>query len=72
MKLQTLFGIMLLIAGAAILSYGGFTTTKRETVDLGIVQVSGDVKEAHYIPAPIGWAVVAGGVILVLMGFKKR
>jgi hypothetical protein len=72
MKLQTLFGIMLLIAGAAILSYGGFSTTNRETVDLGKIQISYDEKEPHYIPAPIGWAVVAGGVILVLMGFKRR
>lgn len=67
MKLQMIVAIVLIVAGALALAYGGFTmTTDTHTADLGSLQLS--VDETKHIGVPV-WAgilaIVAGGVLLV-------
>lgn len=41
----------MIIAGGALLAYGGFTTTKRENIiDAGPIKVQADVKRNHQVP----------------------
>lgn len=65
-----LVGILLLVAGALALIYGGFTYTDTHKADLGPLQMT--VKEKDHVPIPV-WAgvgaLVAGGLLL---GFGAR
>jgi hypothetical protein len=73
MKIQIIVGIVMIIAGAALLAYGGFTTTKRENViDVGPIKVEADVQEKHQVPPVISWALLGGGVLVLLLGAKKK
>ena len=67
-----LVAIVLIVAGALGLAYGGFSYTKDTTVvKLGPIEISAKEKEAVNIPmwAGIG-AIVVGGLLLVLGGKK--
>ncbi len=73
MNAARLIGILLLIAGALALAYGGFSYTKDTTaVKLGPVELSVKEKETVNIPvwAGIG-AIVAGGLLLLVGGRKS-
>jgi hypothetical protein len=73
MKIQSMVGIVMIIAGAALLAYGGFTTTNREKIiDVGPIKVEADVKERHRVPPVISWAVLGGGVVVLVMGARKK
>jgi len=64
---QKIAAILLIVAGALALAYGGFSYTKdTHNVDLGPLQMSVDEKEYVNVPvwAGIG-AIVAGGLLLV-------
>ncbi|HEX7261937.1 MAG TPA: hypothetical protein VF258_08990 [Luteolibacter sp.] len=72
MKLPTILGIIMIVAGAALLAYGGFTTTKRENIiDVGPLKVQADVKESHRVPPVLAWALLGGGVAVMLLSKKK-
>jgi multidrug transporter EmrE-like cation transporter len=65
-----LVGVVLIVVGALMLGYGGFSYTKEETAaKLGPLELS--VKEKKTVNFPI-WvgvgAVVVGGLLLVLGG----
>jgi multidrug transporter EmrE-like cation transporter len=65
-----LVGLVLVVAGALMLAYGGFSYTKEDTaVKIGPVELS--VKEKKTVNFPV-WAgvgaIVAGGLLLVLGG----
>jgi TRAP-type C4-dicarboxylate transport system permease small subunit len=65
-----LVGVVLIVVGALMLGYGGFSYTKDETAaKLGPLELS--VKEKKTVDFPI-WvgvgAVVVGGLLLVLGG----
>jgi drug/metabolite transporter (DMT)-like permease len=73
MKIQIILGIVMIIAGGALLAYGGFTTTKRENIiDVGPIKVEADVREKHQVPPVISWALLGGGVVVLLLGAKKK
>lgn len=73
MKIQIIVGIVMIIAGGALLAYGGFTTTSRENIiDLGPIKVDADVKERHRVPPVISWALLGGGVVVLVLGVKKK
>lgn len=72
MNSQSLVAIVLLVAGALGLAYGGFTYTKaRHQVDLGVVQLSVDEKERVNIPLWAGVGLLVAGGVLLVSG-KKR
>ncbi len=67
MKLQMIVAVVLIVAGALALAYGGFTiTSDSHTAEIGSLQLS--VDETKHINVPI-WAgvaaMLAGGVLLV-------
>ncbi len=73
MNATKLIGLVLLVAGALALAYGGFSYTKDTTaVKLGPLELSMKAKETVDIPiwAGIG-AIVAGGLILAFGGGKR-
>jgi len=73
MKVQTIVGIVMIVAGAALLAYGGFTTTTRENIiDAGPIKVQADVKERHSVPPVLSWALLGAGVIVLVLGLKKN
>ena len=73
MNIQSIVGIVMIIAGGALLAYGGFTTTSRENIiDAGPIKIQADVKEQHRVPPVISWALLGGGVVLLIMGVKKK
>ena len=63
----------MIVAGAALLAYGGFTTTKRENIiDVGPIKVQADVKETHSVPPVLAWGLLGGGVVVLVLGMKKK
>ena len=69
----SIVGIVMIVAGAALLAYGGFTTTKKENViDLGPLKVEAEVQERHSIPPVLSWALLGGGVAVLVLGLKKK
>lgn len=72
MDAKKLVAILLIVAGALALGYGGFSyTSKTHTADLGSLHMSVDEKERVNVPVWMGiGALVAGGLLLV-MGKKS-
>ncbi|MEO5713064.1 MAG: DUF3185 domain-containing protein [Luteolibacter sp.] len=63
----------MIIAGGGLLAYGGFTTTSRENIiDVGPLKVQADVKERHSVPPVLSWALLGGGVVVLMLGVKKK
>jgi multidrug transporter EmrE-like cation transporter len=68
-----IIGIVLIVAGTAALAYGGFTYTKaRHDVKLGPLQFSVKEKETVSVPVWAGIAGIAAGVVLLLVGGRKK
>lgn len=73
MKMQIIMGIVMIIAGVALLAYGGFTTTSREKIiDVGPIKVECDVQEKHQVPPVISWALLGGGLVVMPLGAKRK
>jgi ABC-type xylose transport system permease subunit len=72
-KTLTVAGIVLLLLGAGMLVYRGFTVTREETVlNVGPLDVKATTRERVPIPAPLGWAFVVGGVLMIVGGTVWR
>ena len=68
-----IFGILLVIAGTLALAYGGFSYTKAShDVKLGSIQFSVKEKESVAIPMWGGVAGITAGVLLLLLGGRKK
>src|SRR6202007_777381 len=65
-------GIVLLIAGIAMLIWGGFTYTRKEkVVDAGPIQISADRTHTISWPPYAGGVLVLGGIILLVTSRKR-
>ncbi|MGF7078326.1 hypothetical protein [Mucilaginibacter sp. UYCu711] len=65
-------GIILLVAGIAMLIWTGFTYTKKEkVVDAGPIQISADKEHSVNWPPYAGGILVIGGIVLLVMDKKK-
>jgi hypothetical protein len=65
-------GIILIIIGAAMLIWTGFTYTKKEKIiDAGPLQVSVDKKQTIGWPPYLGAILLIGGIVIVVSD-KKR
>ena len=67
-----ILGIVLVVAGAIALAYGGFSYT-REThkAEIGPLKFSVAEKERVNVPQWAGLAAIAAGVVLLVVGKKK-
>lgn len=69
MKPVVLIGMLLIIAGLVGLVYGGITYTSRQTtVQVGPLEVTAREKKTVPIPSVAGVVLIAGGVILLVVG----
>ncbi|MEO6851520.1 MAG: hypothetical protein ABI166_12845 [Mucilaginibacter sp.] len=65
-------GIILLVAGIAMLIWTGFTYTKKEkVVDAGPIQISADKEHSVNWPPYAGGILVIGGIVLLVMNKKS-
>ena len=65
-------GIILIVLGAAMLIWGGFTYTKKEKIiDAGPIQVSADKKETVNWPPYLGGILLIGGIVIVATSKNK-
>ncbi|MEC5215354.1 putative membrane protein [Actimicrobium sp. GrIS 1.19] len=72
MNITRIIGILLIVAGALALVYGGFSYTKDTTaVKLGPIELSVKEKETVNVPIWAGIAAIAAGGLLLAFGSKK-
>jgi uncharacterized membrane protein len=68
---MSVIGIVLIIAGALILAYQGFTYTHKEKIiDIGPVEATAEKKETIPLPPILGGLFVVGGIVLLVMDRK--
>jgi uncharacterized membrane protein len=68
-----IIGIILIVAGALALAYGGFTYTKdSHDVKIGPIQFSVKEKETVSVPLWAGAGGIAIGVLLLVFGNRKK
>jgi len=69
----TIAGVVLIVLGAAALLYQGIGYTSRETVvDIGPIHATADRERTLPLPPVVGFAAVAGGIVLLVSAVRKR
>lgn len=64
-------GILLIVIGAAMLIWTGFTYTKKEKIiDAGPIQVSADREKTVNWPPYLGGLFVIGGIVIIAISKK--
>jgi len=72
MEIQRILAIVLIIAGALGLAYGGFSYTKAtHTADVGALHMSLDEHQHVNVPAWAGISLIIVGGVLLLVGRKN-
>ncbi len=71
MKPGTIIGIILIVIGVVGFALGGFSFTKKDTVDLGPVDVTTDDKKTVPIPPLLAGIALVSGVVLVAASARK-
>ncbi|HYC35178.1 MAG TPA: hypothetical protein VEC19_02065 [Usitatibacter sp.] len=67
-----ILGIVLIVAGALALAYGGFSYTKEtHKAEIGPLKLSVAEKDRVNVPQWAGLASIAAGVVLLVVGKKK-
>lgn len=65
-------GIILIVIGAAMLMWTGFTYTKKEKIiDAGPIQVSADRQKTVDWPPYLGGILLIGGIVIIASSKKK-
>ena len=73
MKPAAILGLLLIVVGLAALAYQGVTYTTRETVlDVGPIHATAERQKTLPLPPVLGIVAVAGGVLLLVAGVRKR
>jgi len=71
-KQITLVGIALIVLGIVAFAYQGITYTSREKIiDIGPIQATADTQKTIPLSPLLGGLVLAGGIVLVIVGAKK-
>jgi len=73
MKPILLIGIVLIALGVVALAYQGISYTSREKIiDIGPIHATADTKKTIPLSPVLGGVALAGGIVLVIIGAKKR
>jgi hypothetical protein len=73
MKMETIFGILLIIVGLVVLVYGGITyTSNQTTMQVGSIAVTAKEKKTFPLSPLAGGVMVAGGIILLIRAGGMR
>ena len=73
MKPIAIVGAFLLVFGIVALAYQGLTYTTRETVlEVGPLKATADRQHTVAIPPVLSGAAVAAGVVLLIVGGRKK
>jgi hypothetical protein len=68
-----ILGVVLIVAGALGLAFGGIPYTRRDKVlDLGPLQATAERQEQIAIPPVVSGVVLAAGVLLLLVPGRRR
>jgi len=68
-----IIGIVLIILGLVSLALGGISYTKREKVlDIGPIEATAERHKTIPLPPLLGGLALAGGVVLLVAGGRKR
>ena len=68
-----IIGIVLIVIGLISLALGGISyTTKEKVVDLGPIEATAERHKTIPLPPLLGGLALAGGVVLLIAGSKKR
>jgi hypothetical protein len=66
-------GIILIILGVVALAYGGISYTRKEEVlDIGPIEATTETRETIPLPPLLGGLALAGGVVLLIAGSRRR
>jgi hypothetical protein len=66
-------GIILIVLGVVALAYGGISYTREEKVlDIGPIEATAETRETIPLPPLLGGLALAGGVVLLIAGSRKR
>jgi hypothetical protein len=66
-------GIALIVLGVISLALGGINYTKREKVlDIGPIEATAERHKTIPLPPLLGGLALAGGIVLLIAGSKKR
>lgn len=66
-------GIVLIVLGVISLALGGINYTKKEKVlDIGPIQATAERHKTIPLPPLLGGLALAGGVVLLVAGGRKR
>ena len=73
MKNSIVLGIVLIVAGAAILAYQQFSYRSRETViDIGPIKATAETTKTVPLPPILGWALLASGALVLVFGPRTK
>jgi len=71
--MNAVLGIILIVLGLGALAYQRITYTSRETVvDIGPIHATAEREKTFPLPPVLGIVAVAGGVVLLIAGLRKR
>ena len=66
-------GIVLIAIGLIALAYGGISYTQREKVlDIGPLEATTETRKTIPLPPVLGAVAVAGGIVLLIAGSRRR
>ncbi len=72
MKPFVLFGIILLVVGALLLAYQGFTyTTREKVINVGPVHVTAEREKTIPLQPLIGALALGSGLVLLVLGLRR-
>lgn len=73
MRPMAIVGVVLIVLGVLALAYQGITYTSREKVlDIGPLEATAEREKTLPLPPVLGAAAVVGGVVLLIVGARKR
>ena len=68
-----IIGVVLIVLGIVALAYGGISYTKREkVVDIGPLEATTERRETIPLPPVLGGFALAGGIVLLIVGSRRK